>query len=453
MEKFFKLKENNTNVTTEVVAGLTTFFAMAYILFVNPNMLSQAGVPYNAVFLATIGAAAISTLIMGLFANVPYALAPGMGLNSLFTYTVVLTLGYTWQEALAMVFVCGLINIFITATSIRKSIIASIPVSLQHAIGGGIGLFIAYLGLLNVGIVDISGPVPALTNFKNPQTLVTIFGLIITIILLLKKVKGSILIGIIASTLLAIFMGVVDVNQAFSSSTSLSVAFSEFGGVFGQCFVGLKTLFADSSRYLEIFMTIFALSLSDTFDTIGTFIGTGRKSGIFTDEDIAKLSTSKGFKSKMDKSLFADAIGTSIGAILGTSNTTTYVESSAGIEAGGRTGLTSVVVAGLFLLSALFIPLASLVPSAATSPALIVVGILMASSFAEIKWDDLEEAIPCFVTVIFMGFTYSISYGIAFGFITYCITKLAVNKFKEIHPIVLVTSLLFVLNFILTALS
>lgn len=451
MEKFFKLKENGTNVSTEVLAGLTTFFTMAYILFVNPDMLQAAGIPYYAVFLATILASAIGTLVMGLFANVPYALAPGMGLNSFFTYYVVLQLGFTWQEGLAMVFVCGIVNILITITRLRKAIISAIPESLQHAIGGGIGIFIAYLGFLNAGIIDISGAVPGLATLNNTTAILTLIGFAATIILLLMKVKGAILIGIIGTTLLGIPMNVVDISSVSITTEAFSTMFTDFSSVFGQAFTGLSTLFADPSRYLQIFMTIFAFSLTDTFDTIGTFIGTGRKSGIFSDEDIKSLQDSKGFSSRMDRALFADAIGTSVGAVLGTSNTTTYVESAAGIEAGGKTGLTATTVAICFLLSIFFAPIALLVPSAATSPALIVVGIMMMSSFAEIKWGDLEEAIPCFFAGAFMGLSYSIATGIAFGFITYIVVKLALGKIKQVHPIVIVTSLLFLVNYVYEA--
>ena len=454
MEKFFGLKKNNTTVMTEVLAGLTTFFTMAYILFVNPDILSQAGIPWNAVFLATILATVVSTLVMGLFANVPYALAPGMGLNAFFTYTVVMTLGFTWQEGLAMVFVCGVFNIFITVTRIRKEIIKAIPESLQHAIGGGIGVFIAYIGMLNVGLIHTSDvPVPTLSSMNNANVLLALIGIAIIFMLLLKKVKGAILIGIIVTTIIGIPMGVVNLASAQINPGAFSAMVVDFKSVFGQCFVGLQTLFSDPSRYLKIFMTIFAFSLTDTFDTIGTFIGTGRKTGVFSDADMKSLEDGKGFNSKMDKALFADDIGTSIGAFFGTSNTTTYVESSAGIEAGGRTGLTAVVVAICFLLSAFLAPIAGLVPAAATAPALIVVGIMMMSSFADVAWGNFEEAIPAFFASVFMGLSYSISYGIAFGFIMFTLVKFINGKGKEVHPIVIGTSVLFIINFIYTAIS
>lgn len=470
MDKFFKLKENGTTVGTEIVAGLTTFFAMSYIIFVNPGMLSQTGIPWGAVFLATIIASVIGTLVMGLFANVPYAQAPGMGLNAFFTYTVVFAMGFNWKQALAMVFICGIINILITVTRLRKAIIKSIPVSLQNAIGGGIGIFIAYIGVKSAGLLSFtsdpgtytllesgtvianSSAVPALVALNNPTVLLAIIGLFLTIILLLLNVKGAILLGIIGTTVIGIPMGLVDVSQ-IGATTGVGEAFRELGTVFGAALgrEGLFSLFNDPAKIPLVLMTIFAFSLSDTFDTIGTFIGTGRRSGIFSAEDEKMMHSSSGFKSKMDRALFADAIATSIGALFGTSNTTTYVESAAGISAGGRTGLTSVVTALLFAACIFLAPVAGLVPAAATAPALIVVGILMLSSFKEIKWSELEEAIPAFFAGIFMAFCYSISYGIATGFIFYLLVKICKREFKEVHPILLVSTLLFILNFIIQA--
>lgn len=452
MEKFFNLKGNNTSVSTEVLAGLTTFFAMVYIIFVNPSMLEIAGMPWGGVFLATIFATAIGTLVMGLFANVPYALAPGMGLNALFTFTVVGTFGFTWQEALAIVFICGLINILITVTKVRKSIIVSIPKSLQNAISGGIGLFIAYIGLNNVGFIKF-GSVPDLTAFNNLPAVLTLIGIVMTVVLLLMKVKGAILIGIIATTVIGIPMGVTNLEGINISLSAIGAPFNDLGTTVFAAFDGMGTLFSDLNRIPLALLAIFAFSLSDTFDTIGTFIGTGRRSGIFTDEDLSTLQVSKGFKSKMEKALFADAIATSMGALLGTSNTTTYVESASGIEEGGRTGLTSVVVAVLFLLTILVSPLVGIVPAAATSPALVIVGIMMVSSFGEIDWQDLEQSIPAFFTIMIMTVAYNISYGIAFGFITYVIVKLAKGKAKDIHPILWGATGLFVFYFILTALN
>ena len=450
MEKFFQLKANGTTAGREVVAGLTTFFAMAYIIAVNPTLLSQSGMEWGAVFLATIIASVTGTLVMGLVANVPYALAPGMGLNAFFVYTVCFTLGFTWQQALSMVFICGLLNIFITVTKIRKYIIKAIPRSLQNAIGGGIGIFVAYIGILNVGIVTFSSGVPALATLNQPSFWLFLIGLALTIILLVCNVKGAILIGIIVSSLLGIPMGVTVTTETVSFAEACSQLPSTFGAIFTSA--GLPSLFADPAKVPLVLITIFSFSLSDTFDTIGTFIGTGRRTGIFSDEDEKAMETKAGFHSKMDKALFADATATSIGAIFGTSNTTTFVESAAGIGAGGRTGLTSVVVAICFALSAFLATFVSAIPTAAAAPALVLVGVMMTSSFKEIKWDDLSEAIPAFFAGIFMALCYSISYGIAFGFITYCLVKVCKGKAKEVHPILWVVTALFILNFVLLAL-
>lgn len=450
MERLFKLKQNGTTIGREIIAGLTTFFAMAYIIVVNPNMLSQTGMEWGAVFLATIIAAVIGTLIMGLVANVPYAQAPGMGLNSFFTFTVCFGLGFTWQQALSMVFICGLINILITVTKLRKYIIKAIPRSLQNAIGGGIGIFVAYIGLLNIGIIDFSAGVPALATLNQASLWLFLIGLALTVILLVCKVKGAILIGIVATALIGIPMGVTATGDTISFTEACSQLPQTFGAIFTS--EGLGSLFTDLSKLPLVLITIFSFSISDTFDTIGTFIGTGRRTGIFSDEDEQAMNTAPGFKSKMDKALFADATATSIGAIFGTSNTTTYVESAAGIGAGGRTGLTSVVVSICFIISAFLATFVSAIPSAATAPALVAVGIMMMSSFKEIKWDDLEEAIPAFFAGIFMALCYSISYGIAAGFIFYCITKICKGKIKEIHPILWVVTVLFILNFVLLAL-
>ena len=449
MEKFFKLKENNTTVSTEIIAGITTFFAMAYIIAVNPNTLSQSGMEWGAVFLATIIASVIGTLIMGLVANVPYAQAPGMGLNAFFVYTVCFALKFTWQQALSMVFICGLINIFITVTKIRKTIIKAIPQSLQNAIGGGIGVFIAYLGFLNVGMINFDSGVPALSNMNQPVLWVFLIGLVLAVVLTILKVKGGILIAIIITTLIGIPFGVTSTADTVSFSEALGVLPSTFGVIFTS--EGLPSLFADASKIPLVIITIFAFSMSDTFDTIGTFIGTGRKSGIFSAEDEAALESSSGFSSKMDKALFADATATSIGAIFGTSNTTTFVESAAGIGVGGRTGLTSVVVAICFALSAFLSSFVSAIPSAATAPALVIVGCMMVSSFTEINWNDLEEAVPAFFAGIFMALCYSISYGIATAFIFYCIVKIIKKQAKEIHPIIAVVAILFIINYILLA--
>ena len=450
MEKFFKLKENGTTVSTEIMAGLTTFFAMSYIIVVNPSVLSQSGMEWGAVFLATIIASIIGTLVMGLVANVPYAQAPGMGLNAFFVYTVCAGLGFTWQQALSMVFICGILNIIITVTKVRKYIIKSIPRSLQNAIGGGIGIFVAYIGLLNVGIINFGGGVPALSTLNQPAFLVFIFGLVLTVILLVLNVKGAILISIVVTTLAGIPFGVTSPQDTVSFTEACQALPTTFLAIFKEG--GLASLFSDPAKLPLVLITIFSFSISDTFDTLGTFIGTGRRSGIFSEEDERLMETSTGFKSRLDKALFADATATSIGALFGTSNTTTFVESASGIGAGGRTGLTSVVVAICFALSAFLATFVSAVPYAATAPALVAVGIMMVSSFRDIEWNNLDEAIPAFFAGIFMALCYSISYGIAAGFIFYCIVKVCKGKAKEVHPIRWVCTGLFILNFVLLAL-
>lgn len=472
VDSYFEISKSGSKFSTEILAGLTTFFAMAYIMFVNPDILEKAGsgMPWKAVFLATIFATVIGTLVMGIFAKVPYAVAPGMGLNAFFTFTVCgPTMGFSWQQALAMVFICGIINILITVTKVRKHIVKAIPKGLQYAIGGGIGLFIAYIGLLNVGLIHFNGSefivfdpnsvlvtggaVPSLANFTTWNYIIPIIGLIVTIVLLLLKVRGSILIGIIFSTILCIVTGIADTSLINFSPAGWGEAFSDLGTTIFAAFgsEGMGSLFSDVSKLPVIILAIFAFSLTDTFDTVGTFIGTGRRSGIFTDEDIAALETSKGFKTKMDKALFADSIATSIGAIFGTSNTTTYIESSAGIEAGGKTGFTSVITAACFLFCIILSPIVGLVTSEATTPALIIVGIMMAGAFKNIDWEDLAEAIPAFLAAVTMALFYSISMGIAFGFIFYCIVKLCKGQIKEVHPILWVSAILFILYFVLMA--
>lgn len=471
MDQFFKLKEKGTNVRTEIIAGLTTFFTMAYIIFVNPNILGLTGMDKGGVFVATALAAAIGTLVMGLVANIPYATAPGMGLNAFFTFTVVFAMGFDWREALAIVFICGLINILITVTKVRKAIIRSIPAGLQNAIGGAIGLFIAFIGIKNAGFisftmdpgtyVDVGGgtivansaAVPALVNFAEPGPQLALIGLVITALLMVLRVKGAILIGIVATTLIGIPMQVTMLPEA-----GKLIDVSAVGGIKNVAFAffgtpGLGSLFADPTRIFMVLITIFAFSLSDTFDTIGTFIGTGRRSGIFDEADEKALSESTGFKSRMDKALFADATATSVGALLGTSNTTTYVESSAGIGVGGRTGLTAIVVAVLFLLCLPFASLVGVVPAQATAPALIIVGVLMAEAFGKIAWSDIDEAIPAFLTITVMTFGYNISHGIAAGFIFYSLIKLVRGKGKEVHPILYGASVLFLLYFVLMAIQ
>ena len=449
MEKYFKLKENNTTLSREVVAGITTFFAIAYAIIVTPNTLAGAGMEWGAVFLAAIISSVIGTLIMGLVAGVPYAQAPGLGLSAFFVYTVCGQMGYEWQQALSMVFICGIINIIITATSIRQMIIKAIPTGLQSAIGGGIGIYVAYIGFTNVNLFNFDAGVPALSAISTPQLWVFFIGLALTIILVVKNVPGSILIGIIITTLVGIPFGVTSVGDSISFTEAASALPTTFCAIFTE--KGIPALFRDISTLPLVIITIFSFSLSDTFDTIGTFIGTGKKTGIFTQKDIDSIGKNKGKATKMEKALFADATATSIGAVFGTSNVTTFVESAAGIGAGGRTGLTSVVTAICLILSAFMASFISAIPYAATAPALVVVGCMMLSAFKDISWDDISEAIPAFFAGLFMAFSFSISYGIAMAFITYSIIMAVKGKFREIKPILIIMTVLFIINFALLA--
>lgn len=492
MEKFFKLKHYGTNVRTEILAGLTTFFTMAYIIFVNPGILQLAGTPNNpfnpqGIFVATIISSVVGTLIMGLFANVPYALAPGMGLNAFFTFTVCGIMGFRWQEALAMVFICGVVNIIITVTGLRKVIIRSLPTVLQKAIGGGIGLFIAYIGIKDCGLLKFTaGPgsylflgktpadatvitnssaVPALVNFSNQSVQLALFGILLILILMILRVRAAMLIGIASVTVLCfveIACGVdpsvfgFHAKNAHEFFTSANISLSGIGSsiaavqytAFKMDFAGL---FANSGKFLLAITAMIAFILTDIFDALGTFIGTGRRSGIFDAEDEKLMLEGKGVKSRLDKALFADLSATIVGAFFGTSNTTTYVESSAGIAVGGRTGLTSVVTAMMFLISLILAPIIGIIPTVATAPALVVVGILMMSSIGEIDWKDFGVAAVAFLTIALMPFTYSITTGIAFGFISYVIVSILKKETKDIHPVFYVFTGLFILNFVLLA--
>ncbi|HZW40041.1 MAG TPA: NCS2 family permease [Ignavibacteriaceae bacterium] len=468
IDKYFAIKENNSDIKTEVIAGLTTFITMAYIIIVNPSILSLTGMDKGSVFVATIFSSAVATLIMGLYANVPFAQAPGMGLNAFFTFTVVFSLGMSWQQALAIVFICGVLNFIIVITNIRKMLIEAIPESLQYAIGAGIGLFIAYIGLKNGRILNFiveqvnilhatikdgnlieavtNDVIPSISRFNTAVPVLALIGVVVTVILMLMKIRGAILIGVIITTIIGIFTGVTllpSMSPKDFLPPSIEPTFFK---------LDFSSLFANTDILLTALSLVFAFSLTDTFDTIGTFIGTGKKSGIFDEKDIDALEHKKGASSKMDRAMISDGIATSIGAIMGTSNVTTYVESASGISAGGRTGLTAVVVAICFLICLFFAPLALMVPAAATAAALIIVGILMLENVSKINWSSLEEAIPAFFTVVIMPFSYSISNGIAAGFIFYLIVKLVTGKYKEVHPILYLITGLFIINFIVNAL-
>lgn len=450
LEKIFHLKENKTTITTELIAGITIFISISYIIFINPMILSQTGMDYNAVYTATILTSIIGTSIMGLIANVPYVQSAGLGMNALFTYTICGTLGFTWQQALAMVFLCGIINIIITATSVRKKLIKAIPTFLQDAITVGIGLFIAYTGLRNAnflqysvselenGMALASNTIPSLVKFSDPQTLLALFGLLFTTILVLKKVKGAYLIGIIGTTLLGIPLGVTPLpdfsNYVFLPSIKPTLLKLDFAG-----------LFTAKAGFVVVFMTIFTLCISDIFDTLGTFLGTGKKSGIF------KVDQNGNMPKKLEKALFADCIATSVGACLGTSNVTSYVESSAGIEAGGRTGLTSIFASICFALALFLSPIISCVPMSAIAPVLILIGVSMMGSVKEIDWEDSSIAIPTFFTIILMPFSYSITTGIEVGFLFYILINLVKKTPKKVSPIIYFFSILFLIDFIYQA--
>ncbi|QIL50658.1 NCS2 family permease [Weissella coleopterorum] len=478
LEHFFELSENHTTVRTEVTAGLTTFVAMAYIIFLNPAVLSMTGMPSQGVFLATILTIITGTLITGLFANLPYAIGPSIGMQAMFTYTIVFGLGFTWQQALGMVFLVGLVDVIITLTKLRSAIVKAIPISLKHAIAAGIGMFIAYIGLKNAGFINFivggesilslnnrpfqagqgakaidtliagGGTTPSLATFSSAPVLLALIGFIIIVILVIKKVRGAYLITVLITTMIGIPMGVT--NMHIDVHNSFVTTFHDFGTVFGAALGkdGLWSMFTSPKQILVVILTVFSMGLSGLFDAIGTFIGTGLTTGIFSKQDQKEFEEAKGFKSKMDRGLVADTFATMLAGVYGTSNTTTFIESASGINAGGRTGLTSVIVAVGFLLSIIAAPLVGVIPSAATAPILIIVGISMMNEFKAIDWNDLEVAIPAFFTSAFMALSYSISYGIAAGFIFYIIVKLAKKKAYEITPVLWIIAVLFLLNFI-----
>lgn len=442
MENFFKLKERGTTVSREIIAGLTTFLAMAYILAVNPGMLSAAGMSARAVFTATAVSAAIATLVMAFVANLPVALAPGMGLNAFFTFTVVIGMGCTWQLALTAVLVEGIIFIILSLCGIREAIVKSIPDNLKKAVAVGIGLFIAIIGLNNAGIVTSqAGTIISFVTFKmeNAAALLAIIGLIITIILYTLKVPGAILIGIVITTLIGIPMGVTKIPEGFKAVSAPDAPYFFAFDWKGICMGANGFSIAVLGKFIVILITFL---FTDLFDTIGTLLGVAEQ-GNLKDKD-GNVLNAKG-------ALIADSVGTVVGACLGTSTVTSYVESSAGVGAGGRTGLASVVTAVLFLVSLLFSQVFLLIPAAATAPALIFVGYLMMKSVVDIKFDDSTEGIPAFVTIISMPFAYSISKGIMYGIITYVITKLCAKKAKDIPVVTWILAVIFLAEIIFEA--
>ncbi|WP_197277542.1 NCS2 family permease [Bacillus sp. FJAT-27245] len=419
MERLFKLKELNTNAKTEVVAGMTTFMAMAYIIVVNPAILSSAGVPFNQVFMATIIAAVIGTVIMALFANYPIAIAPGMGLNAYFA-SVVATQGVSYQIVFGTVFLAGVLFLLLSLTKLREMLIESIPESLKHAITSGIGLFIAFLGLKMAGIVaGNKETLVSIGNLHNAGTILSIVGLFVTLILLARKVKGALFIGMLVTAVIGYFMGMLKLDGVVSAPPSLVFFDMDLSGVFSH----------------GLFTVVFAFLLVTLFDTTGTLIGVTEQAGFMKNGKLPRARAA----------LSADAVATTVGAALGTSPSTAYIESTTGVAAGGRSGLTALTAGALMLAAMFFSPLVSAIASlpAITAPALIIVGCYMMEGLAKINWRELDEAFPAFITILAMPLTSSIATGIALGFITYPIIKLVSGKGRNVHALIYVFGILF----------
>ena len=437
LEKLFHLTEKKTNVKTEIIAGLTTFLAMAYILAVNPMILGDAGMDKQAVFMATAISSAIASIIMGCLANYPVSLAPGMGVNALFAYTVVLQMGHSWEAALAAVFVSGLFFLVISVTGIRKMIINAIPKQLKQAIGAGIGFFIAFIGLKNAGIV-VANPATlvGLGDLTNPTVLLAIFGILLTIFLVAKKVPAAVFVGMVVTALAGIGLGFA----GFADMPSLPL-----GNVLNTSFE-ISTLGAFTRGFNELFsnpfncfIIIFSFLFVDFFDTAGTLVAVGNNCGLVNED---------GELVDAEKALLSDAVGTVVGAALGTSTVTSFVESTSGVAVGGRTGLTAVTTGLLFILSIFVSPIIlSVATNAVTAPALVVVGIMMSAQLAGVDWDDFSYAVAGFITIISMILLYSISNGIALGFITYAIAMIATKRAKEVSPIVWALDVVFIFYF------
>lgn len=431
-EKLFKLSENRTTIKTEIIAGITTFMTMAYILAVNPDILSATGMDKGAVFVATALAAALATLVMAFVANLPFALAPGMGLNAFFAFGVVIGMGHTWQFALTAVFIEGLIFIALTAFNIREMIINSIPSGMKNAISVGIGLFIAFIGLKNAGIVvNNDATLVGLGDVKSASAIVGIIGIVLTGVLLARKVKGAILIGLLGTTIVGIPFGVTVLPESFDMSVpSIKPIFGQFEWEWLKSGEGI----------MSMLVVVFTFLFVDMFDTIGTLIGVTTKAEMMTED--GKIPRAK-------QALFADSIGTTFGALFGTSTVTTYVESASGVAEGGRTGMTALTTAVLFILALFISPLFLMVPGAATAPALVLVGVMMITPVKNIDFNDFTEAIPAFFTLIMMPLTFSIADGIFFGIISYVLLKVLSGKIKDVSLLTLILGVVFLLNFIL----
>lgn len=452
LEKVFHLRENGTNIRTEVMAGITIFMTVAYILAVNPSILAESGMDRGAVFTATAVSACIASVLMALMANYPFVLIPGMGLNAYFAYTVVLGMGFSWQEALAAVFVEGIIFILLSLTSVREAIFNAIPMNLKHAVSVGIGLFITFIGLQNAKIVVDSSTLISAYSFKGAiesgvfrsegiTVVLALVGILITGILVVRNVKGSILWGILITWGIGI---VCQLTGLYVPDAALGMysLIPDFSGGFSIPSLAPTFMKMDFSRLfsLDFLVVMFAFLFVDLFDTLGTLIGVSSKANML--DENGKLPKIKG-------ALMADAIGTTAGAALGTSTVTTCVESASGVAEGGRTGLTSMVSAGLFLVSLLFSPIFLAIPSFATAPALVIVGFLMIGSITKINFDEPAEAIPAFIAIIAMPFMYSISEGIALGVISHVVIMLATGRRKQITPLMYVLAVVFILKYVL----
>ncbi|MFA9443814.1 NCS2 family permease [Egicoccus sp. AB-alg6-2] len=428
LDRFFKLREHGTDVRTEVIAGLTTFLAMAYIVFVNPLILGDAGMDVGAVFVATCLAAALGTLVMGLYANFPIAQAPGMGLNAFFAYTVVLGLGVPWETALAGTFVSGAIFFVLTLTGAREAVINAIPLQLKLAVGAGIGLFIAFIGLKNAGIVVPSeATTVALGDLGSSTTLLAIFGILVTALFLMRGLRGAIFYGIAATAVVGVVFGVTEFGGVVSSVPSVGPTLGAAFGAFGELLT------------VQMLVVVFTMLFVDFFDTAGTLIAVTNQAG---------LLNADGTLPNGNRALVSDSVATMGGAALGTSTTTSYIESSAGVGAGGRTGLTAVTTAGFFLLALFFSPLLLIISAEVTAAALILVGVMMARGLGQIEWDRMEYAIPAFVTVLAMPLTYSIATGIALGLLLFPLMMLFKGRVREVHPIMWVLLVVFAGYFI-----
>lgn len=430
ISRYFEFSKHGTNFKREIIAGLTTFLAMAYILVVNPLTLSDAGMDFGAVFTATAIAAIIGTLVMGIYAKYPIALAPGMGLNAFFAYTVVIGYGMSWEQALAGVFISGVFFLILAVTGVRETIINAIPNGLKHAAAAGIGLFIAFIGLKNGGIIVPSeATVVTLGSFEDHQVQLALFGIVITAVLMARKINGGIFYGIVITAVIGMITGLVDLPDKVVSAPPSA---SAFGDLFGPLFD------ADKMFTMDMFVIILTFFFVDFFDTAGTLVGVASQAGMMKDGKLPRAG----------RALAADSVATIAGAVVGTSTTTSYIESSSGVAAGGRTGFTAVVTAALFGLALFFSPVLAVITSQVTAAALVMVGALMAASLGKIEWDQLEESVPAFLTVITMPLTYSIATGIALGFVLYPLTKIVKGDFKKVHPIMYFLFFVFLAYFI-----